>query len=116
MELTSHHQPAGLCWGGGLAHRYVFAGKDLTAEALIQHEKDFFEGTLSPTLQSEEDKPSNMKAPVKVITGKSFQKHVVESGKDVLLELYAPWCGHCKSLAPKSTRSWRRSSRTWTRS
>ncbi|KAL8972735.1 MAG: hypothetical protein Q9183_000386 [Haloplaca sp. 2 TL-2023] len=30
----------------------------------------------------------------------NFDKVVVQSGKPALVEFFAPWCGHCKSLAP----------------
>jgi len=36
-----------------------------------------------------------------VVVGKNFDEIVNNPEKDVLLEFYAPWCGHCKSLAPK---------------
>jgi len=34
------------------------------------------------------------------LTDATFDKIVLDSKKGVFVEFYAPWCGHCKSLAP----------------
>lgn len=40
--------------------------------------------------------PSNVVA----VTDSDFDAVVINSDKHVLVEFYAPWCGHCKKLAP----------------
>ncbi|KAG0260649.1 hypothetical protein BG011_001712 [Mortierella polycephala] len=37
---------------------------------------------------------------VTVLTDATFDAEVLNSGKNALVEFYAPWCGHCKTLAP----------------
>eukprot|EP00252_Welwitschia_mirabilis_P004313 TRINITY_DN1462_c0_g1_i1.p1 TRINITY_DN1462_c0_g1~~TRINITY_DN1462_c0_g1_i1.p1 ORF type:complete len:362 (-),score=83.93 TRINITY_DN1462_c0_g1_i1:209-1294(-) len=37
---------------------------------------------------------------VVVLSSENFDSIVLDETKDVLVEFYAPWCGHCKHLAP----------------
>ncbi|XP_053570466.1 protein disulfide-isomerase A4 [Bombina bombina] len=59
----------------------------------------FKKGKLSPIIKSQPS-PKNNKGPVKVVVGKTFDQIVMDPKSDVLIEFYAPWCGHCKSLEP----------------
>jgi thiol-disulfide isomerase/thioredoxin len=47
-----------------------------------------------------EEVPATNDEPVKILVGKNFKELVLDNDKDVLVEFYAPWCGHCKQLAP----------------
>ncbi|KAG9014090.1 hypothetical protein FRB90_005597 [Tulasnella sp. 427] len=59
----------------------------------------FAAGTLEPSLKTQEV-PKENDGPVKVVVNSEYNKLVLDDSKDVFVEFYAPWCGHCKRLAP----------------
>ncbi|XP_018422420.1 PREDICTED: protein disulfide-isomerase A3 [Nanorana parkeri] len=69
-------------------------------KALERFLQDYFDGKLKRYMKSEPI-PQNNDGPVKVIVAENFDELVNDDSKDVLIEFYAPWCGHCKNLEPK---------------
>lgn len=74
--------------------------EEFSMETFEQFVRDFLAGKVEEFVKSEPIPESNDE-PVKVVVGKNFDEIVNNKDKDVLIEFYAPWCGHCKSLAPK---------------
>ncbi|RKP22750.1 thioredoxin-like domain-containing protein, partial [Syncephalis pseudoplumigaleata] len=80
--------------------KYPFSqDKEIEGDAIEEFVQDYIEGKLEPSIKSEPIPESNDED-VKVVVADNFDGIVMDKKKDVLIEFYAPWCGHCKKLAP----------------
>jgi protein disulfide isomerase len=74
----------------------------ITPEGLEDFIADFRSGLLVPIVKSEPI-PEDNSAPVIMLVAKNFDAIVglpAAAGKTILLNFHAPWCAHCKMLAP----------------
>jgi len=70
--------------------------KKLTHDDVGAFVQDFVDGKVDPSIKSEPI-PEKQEGPVQVVVAYNYKDVVVNNENDVLLEFYAPWCGHCKA-------------------
>jgi protein disulfide isomerase len=76
------------------------SGLEMNAENLQSFVEQAMAGTYKTNVKSEPI-PEENDEPVRTLVAKNFDEVVSDSSKSVILvEFYAPWCGHCKKLAP----------------
>jgi len=73
--------------------------EEFDEEVLTEFVEKYLAGKVKPVFKSEKT-PKKNKGPVTIVTANTFDKIVMDETKDILIEFYAPWCGHCKKLAP----------------
>ena len=72
---------------------------EINEQNIVQLLDDYKAGKARQYLKSD-PVPTNNNKLVKDIVGANFNAEIVKGNKHFLLEIYAPWCGHCKRLDP----------------
>jgi len=72
---------------------------EITVDNVNKFFEDYNSGKLDKYLKTQSVPESNDES-VFTLVGSQFNE-IIGKDKDVFVEFYAPWCGHCKKLAPE---------------
>eukprot|EP00397_Hematodinium_sp_SG-2012_P056243 GEMP01069234.1.p1 GENE.GEMP01069234.1~~GEMP01069234.1.p1 ORF type:complete len:227 (+),score=61.35 GEMP01069234.1:127-807(+) len=81
---------------------YIYHGP-MEADTFLEYVADVESGTIQPAFKSEAALEHD-DGPVKIVVGSTLKEMAFSETQDVLLMIYAPWCEHCKKLAPEYDR------------
>lgn len=81
----------------GMSSKYLLESKP-TQSNIEEFCTNLVQGSLSPYFKSQPI-PDNTEASVHVIVGKTFDDEILSSKKDVLLEVFTPWCINCEATS-----------------
>jgi len=91
VRLTSHAEDL---------VKYKPDSKEITGANLRSFVNAFKAGELKPAI-NKQDLPEDWdKNPVKILVASNFDEFVSDTSKNVFVKFFAPWCGHCKTVAP----------------
>jgi len=79
--------------------KYKFEG-EITVHGIVDWVDAFHSGKIQPYLRSEPVPGEQYPGQPVVVVGSTFVDQVTDVDQDVLVNIYAPWCGHCHKFEP----------------